>query len=69
MAPDTSVKDWFVLAEFLIAKACLHAVGKKKSGKITAKLLKTKLLALIKHICCHLYGPNVMSTVLNILEN
>lgn len=48
-----------MLAEFPICKACLHAVGKNEVEKITAKVLKTKLLALNKTHCCHLYRPNV----------
>lgn len=57
MAPDTSVQDWFVLAEFVISKTRLHAVGKKKVEEITAKLLKTILLALTKHIAVIYIGP------------
>lgn len=33
MAPATSVEDWFLVAEFPICKAYLHAVGKNEVEK------------------------------------
>lgn len=45
MAPDISVRDWFVPAEFLIPKACLYAVGKKKVEKNHCKTPDDKIVS------------------------
>lgn len=45
MAPRISVWDWFVLAKFLIPKACLHAVGKKKVEKNHCKAPDDKIVS------------------------